>query len=137
MLQENLKTLRKLKGMTQEEMADRLHVVRQTISKWEKGLSVPDADMLTRIAELFEVSVSDLLGDIISNAEDRNTVVEQLSRINEQLAIKNRRSKKIWQIVLAVVLALIIGTGIAILCLSVDSNNIDTAITESTEIIYP
>ena len=137
MLQENLKTLRKLKGMTQEEMADRLHVVRQTISKWEKGLSVPDADMLTRIAELFEVSVSDLLGDIISNAEDRNTVVEQLSRINEQLAIKNRRSKKIWQIVLAVVLALIIGTGIAILFLSVDSNNIDTAITESTEIIYP
>ncbi len=137
MLQENLKTLRKSKGMTQEEMADRLHVVRQTISKWEKGLSVPDADILTRIAELFEVSVSDLLGDITSNAEDRNTVVEQLSRINEQLAIKNRQAKKIWQIVLSVVLALIISTGIAILCLTVDWNNIDSTITESTEIIAP
>ena len=62
MFSDNLKTLRRQKGMSQEILAQRLNVVRQTISKWEKGLSVPDAEMLTRIAELFEVSVSDLLG---------------------------------------------------------------------------
>ena len=62
MLGENLKALRKQKGMSQEVMAQQLNVVRQTVSKWEQGLSVPDAKMLTRIAELFEVPVSSLLG---------------------------------------------------------------------------
>ena len=50
MFQDNLKTLRKKKGMTQKELAARLNVVRQTISKWEKGLSVPDAGMVIQIA---------------------------------------------------------------------------------------
>ena len=63
MLNENLKQLRKSKGLSQEELAIRLNVVRQTISKWEKGLSVPDADMLIKIADIFEVSVSELLGE--------------------------------------------------------------------------
>ena len=61
MFGENLKTLRKQKGFSQEELAARLHVVRQTVSKWEKGLSVPDADTLIRLAEVLEVSVSELL----------------------------------------------------------------------------
>ena len=52
MFSENLKTLRKQKGFSQEELASRLHVVRQTISKWEKNLSVPDADTLIRLAEM-------------------------------------------------------------------------------------
>lgn len=50
MFQENLKTYRKAKGLTQEDLAVRLHVVRQTISKWEKGLSVPDAALLVRLS---------------------------------------------------------------------------------------
>ena len=62
MFSENLKTLRKQKGFTQEELAARLNVVRQTVSKWEKGLSVPDAELLTRLAEVLEVPVSTLLG---------------------------------------------------------------------------
>ena len=62
MFSENLKAYRKAKGLTQEELAVRLHVVRQTVSKWEKGLSVPDADLLVRLAEVLEVSVSQLLG---------------------------------------------------------------------------
>ena len=88
MLNENLKTLRKVKGLTQEELAIRLNVVQQTISKWEKGLSVPDADMLIRIAEILETSVGELLGAKIVDEDDTNHVAEQLSRINEQLAIK-------------------------------------------------
>ena len=107
MFGENLKTLRKQKGFSQEELATRLHVVRQTISKWEKNLSVPDADTLSRLAEILEVSVSELLGAKIENENTASDVAEQLSRINEQLAIKNRRSRRIWKIV-AIILAAII-----------------------------
>ena len=99
MFQDNLKTLRKNKGYTQEELASRLKVVRQTVSKWEKGLSVPDAEMLLKIAEEFEVSVSGLLGAKIEDEQSKSDVAEQLARINEQLAIKNRRAKRIWKVV--------------------------------------
>jgi transcriptional regulator with XRE-family HTH domain len=88
-------------------LATRLHVVRQTISKWEKNLSVPDADTLIRLAETLEVSVSELLGAKIENENTASDVAEQLSRINEQLAIKNRRSRRIWKIV-AIILAAIV-----------------------------
>ena len=49
MLNENIKTIRKSKGLSQEELAVKLHVVRQTISKWEQGLSVPDASGLSSL----------------------------------------------------------------------------------------
>lgn len=108
MFNENLRTIRKAKGLSQEELAIRLSVVRQTVSKWEKGLSVPDADMLIRIAEVFETSVSELLGAKISSEADTNNIAEQLSRINEQLAIKNRRAKLIWKVVLGIIIATIV-----------------------------
>lgn len=108
MFGENLKTLRKQKGFSQEELATRLHVVRQTISKWEKNLSVPDADTLIRLAEILEVSVSELLGAKIENENTASDVAEQLSRINEQLAIKNRRSRRIWKIVAIILTAIIL-----------------------------
>ena len=63
MLSENIKEYRKQKGYTQETLAQALNVVRQTVSKWEKGYSVPDADMLEKLADILEVSVSDLLGE--------------------------------------------------------------------------
>ena len=62
MLSENIKTLRKARGLSQQELAERLHMVRQTVSKWEQGLSVPDAAMLVQLAECLEVSVEELLG---------------------------------------------------------------------------
>ena len=62
MLSERIKTLRKKKGMSQEELALKVHVVRQTISKWENALSVPDADELIHLAKALEVSVNSLLG---------------------------------------------------------------------------
>lgn len=106
MFSENLKALRKRKGFSQEELAAKLHVVRQTISKWEKNISVPDADALVRLADILEVTVTELLGAKIDNTADANSVAEQLSRINEQLAIKNRRSRRIWKAI-GIVLALI------------------------------
>lgn len=99
MFNENLKTLRKQKGFTQEELAIRVSVVRQTVSKWEKGLSVPDADALQRIAEVLDVGVNELLGADFTQNADNNEVAQQLARINEQLAIKNRRWNLFWKIV--------------------------------------
>ncbi|MBQ6873220.1 MAG: helix-turn-helix transcriptional regulator [Clostridia bacterium] len=107
MLNENIKALRKTKGLTQDELAIRLNVVRQTISKWEKGLSVPDAEMLQKIAEVFEVNVSQLLGSPINQNENVDIIAEQLSRINEQLVVKNNRSRKIWKTI-GIILAIII-----------------------------
>ena len=99
MFSENLKAIRKAKGYTQEELAIKIHVVRQTVSKWEKGLSVPDADVLTKIADVLEVSVSELLGAEIKEEINRNEVAEQLAKVNEQLTIKNKRIKLIWKII--------------------------------------
>ena len=69
MLCENIKAIRKSKGLSQEELAIKLNVVRQTISKWEQGLSVPDADMLISLSEAFETPVSTLLGEPVTAAK--------------------------------------------------------------------
>ena len=118
MFAENLKTLRKTKGLSQEELAIRMNIVRQTVSKWEKGLSVPDADFLIRLAEIFEVSVSELLGASIGDEVKIDRIADQLSRINEQLAIKNRRARRIWKVIIIVgIILFIIFTVLPILLL--------------------
>ena len=89
-------------------------------------MSVPDADTLIRLAEILEVSVSELLGTKIENENVASDVAEQLSRINEQLAIKNRRSRRIWKIV-AIILAVIVLVNIFIaVCFSVPDLNSNT-----------
>lgn len=103
MLKENLKTLRKQKGMSQEILAQQLNVVRQTISKWEKGLSVPDADMLIRIADLFDTSVSELLGNKIEQKENVSEIAVQLALLNEQLAQKAKIRKRIIAVITIIV----------------------------------
>ena len=109
MLGENIKYHRQNKGYTQEAVANHLHVTRQTISKWEKNYSVPDADLLVKMAEMFEIETSSLLGPETAaddhKAEDRkDAYAEQLARIAEQMAVKNRMSKRIWKTVGIVVL---------------------------------
>ena len=99
--------MRKAKGYTQEELAIKLNVTRQTISKWEKGLSVPDVDFLFKIADVLETNVGTLLGGAIMDEVNKDTVAEQLAKISEQLAIKNRRSKRIWKIVGIVLLTIL------------------------------
>ena len=91
MLNENIKKLRKSKGLSQEELAIKLNVVRQTISKWENGLSVPDSSMLIALADELDTSVSVLLGDSITEPvqDDIKTISEKLEVINLQLAKKN------------------------------------------------
>jgi len=108
MLKENIKTLRTAKGLSQEELAEKLNVVRQTISKWEKGLSVPDAEQLIQMAECFEVSVGELLGCEIDAAERANAeeIAERLEKIKADLAKKNRKSRRALRIVSLVLLIL-------------------------------
>lgn len=134
MFNENLKAMRKAKGLSQEELAIKINVVRQTISKWEKGLSVPDAEMLIRIADVFEVSVSELLGARVDGEKDINIVAEQLSRINEQLAIKNRRSSRIWKTIAIVIAALV---AFNIFLFAISAVNVAKLITTETETVLP
>ena len=108
MFNETLKTMRKAKGYTQEELAIKLNVVRQTVSKWEKGLSVPDADVLSKIADILETKVSILLGGTIPDEDNKDVIAEQLSKISEQMSIKNKRSKIIWKIVGIILLSILV-----------------------------
>lgn len=123
MFGENLKAMRKAKGYTQEELAIKINVVRQTVSKWEKGLSVPDADVLSQIAEVLDTKVSVLLGGTIMEEADKDAVAEQLAKISEQLAIKNRRSKAIWKAIGMIVLAIMILNILAITLFRVNTSN--------------
>ena len=134
MFSENLKSMRKAKGYTQEEVAIKLNVVRQTVSKWEKGLSVPDADVLIKLAEVLDTKVSILLGDSIADEKDKNAVAEQLAKISEQLAIKNRRNKRIWKtigiILLVIVVFNILGVIIFMTVAPISSDVDNSVITE-------
>ena len=97
MLNENIKAIRKSKGLSQQELAVKLNVVRQTVSKWEQGLSVPDSDMLISISEVLETPVSMLLGENIveSDADDLNAISAKLEVINLQLAQRKTTRRKI------------------------------------------
>ena len=114
MLNENLKAIRKSKGLSQEELAVKLNVVRQTVSKWEQGLSVPDADMLIMISETLETPVNVLLGETITEqkADDLKVISEKLEVINLQLAQRKQSQRKAlhWMfIVMSIAIILIAG----------------------------
>lgn len=96
MLKDNLKTLRKNKGLSQEELSVKLNVVRQTVSKWEQGLSVPDAELLISISDVFDTPVSIILGENIDEKEnnDLKVISEKLEVINEQLSMKQKQKRK-------------------------------------------
>ena len=106
MFADNLKILRRARGLSQEELAGRLHVTRQTISKWENALSVPDAELLLRLAEELEVPVSRLLGGPVETEEAPDQVAARLAELNRLLAERNRRSRRIWRVVAGVLIGL-------------------------------
>lgn len=101
MLSENIKTIRKNKGLSQEELAVKLNVVRQTVSKWEQGRSVPDADMLIGLSEVLETPMSVLLGETVTEAkaDDMKKIAEKLEVINLQLARRKDVNRKILHVV--------------------------------------
>lgn len=95
MLSENIKTIRKSKGLSQQELAVKLNVVRQTVSKWEQGLSVPDSDLLIALSEALETPVSTLLGENVAEADTDTVKVlsEKLEIINLQFARRTAMRK--------------------------------------------
>lgn len=116
MLGENIAALRKKAGMTQQSLADALYVTRQTISKWEKNLSVPDADVLVRLADALDTTVQSLLGQAEEATAAPSDVAAALSRINDQLAIQNRRRARVWKVI-AWLLAVFVAFNVLLLVL--------------------
>ena len=116
MLNENIKRLRKSKGLSQEELAIKLNVVRQTISKWENGLSVPDSSMLISLANELDTSVGTLLGESVSEStsDDLKIISEKLEVINFQLAKKSMAKVKTVRGVLIAMCTLIVMIFIAL-----------------------
>ena len=112
MLSENIKTIRKAKGLSQEELAVKLNVVRQTISKWEQGLSVPDSELLLALSEALETPVSTLLGEGVAEpeADDLKAISQKLEVINLQLSKRQQSRRKIahWFFISMAVLIVII-----------------------------
>ena len=112
MLHENIKRLRTAKGLSQEELAAKLNVVRQTVSKWEKGLSVPDSNLLIRLAEELDTTVNTLLGEPISpeTPTELQTIATKLEHLNEQLAKYRENRRRSWRIlwIAAVVVAALV-----------------------------
>ncbi len=102
MLGDTISALRKQQGLSQQALADRIYVVRQTISKWEKNLSVPDADALTRLADALNTTVETLLGAPPAREDAPaapSDIAQALSSINDQLVIQNRRRARIWKVI--------------------------------------
>lgn len=97
MLNENIKAIRKSKGLSQQELAVKLNVVRQTVSKWEQGLSVPDSDLLIALSDALETPVSTLLGETVAESEvdTVKALSEKLEIINLQFARRKAMQKAI------------------------------------------
>ena len=110
MLNENIRALRKSKGLSQQELAIKLNVVRQTISKWEQGLSVPDSEMLISLSEVLETPVSKLLGETVAETEADNikAISEKLEVINLQLAQRKTTRRKVIRWLLISLCAIIV-----------------------------
>ena len=110
MLNENIKAIRKSKGLSQQELAVKLNIVRQTVSKWEQGLSVPDSDMLISLSEALETPVSTLLGETVIETEvdTLKAISEKLEVINLQLARRKTMRRKIIHCSLITLCAIIV-----------------------------
>lgn len=119
MLSENIKTARKSKGLSQEELAVKLNVVRQTISKWEQGLSVPDSDMLIALSDALATPVSALLGEfaVRAEADDLKAIAEKLEIINLQLSRQKaaRRKTLRWLLIALCAVTVIIAAALVLL----------------------
>ena len=135
MLKENIKSIRKSRGLSQEELAIKLNVVRQTISKWEQGLSVPDSEMLISISEVLETPVSTLLGENISESkvDDLKAISEKLEIINLQLLQSKNANRKMIHWILISLCAIIIIIFVSLILLNSpylnwDYNNPENAV---------
>lgn len=120
MLGDNIKTLRTKNGLSQEELAIKLNVVRQTISKWEKNISVPDSSMLIMLAEELDTTVSTLLDESVAEptTNELKAISEKLEVINLQLAKRSARKLKAIRFIFTAICAIILATFFILLCIN-------------------
>ena len=92
---------RKQKGLSQEELANRLNVSRQTISKWEVGDSTPDMEKLIAISDLFEISLDELVMDKVpTQMRETSSKSEIASELKEKISTdeNKKKTKKVFKI---------------------------------------
>ena len=137
MLGDNIKNIRKTKGLSQEELAIKLNVVRQTVSKWEKGISIPDSELLIRIAEELETPVNVLLDETRQSDEESELKIlaNKLEIVNQQIAKQNETRRKMWRTLC--IAACVAAVCILLWCLIqyVSMQSLNSAINASTAII--
>ena len=95
---EKLLTLRKAKGITQEQLAEKLDVTRQSISKWESGQSVPELEKIVALSTVFDVSTDCLLKS--SEIDDLSVKTEMLEKQQQQMLVREQRQRQIWACIL-------------------------------------
>lgn len=114
MLKDTIKKLRTEQGLSQDELAERVHVVRQTVSKWERGTSVPDADSLVALARALGVSAAELLGESAMVEKKPDDLAWETSLLDERIASESQRLDRLvralkWTLVGAAVMVLVFG----------------------------
>ncbi len=114
MLKDTIKKLRTGQGLSQDELAERVHVVRQTVSKWERGTSVPDADSLVALARALGVSAAELLGESAMVEKKPDDLAWETSLLDERIASESQRLDRLvralkWALVGAAVMVLVFG----------------------------
>lgn len=114
MLKDTIKKLRTEQGLSQDELAERVHVVRQTVSKWERGTSVPDADSLVALARALGVSAAELLGESAMVEKKPDDLAWETSLLDERIASESQRLDRLvralkWALVGAAVMVLVFG----------------------------
>lgn len=105
-----LYNLRKQKGLSQEELANRLNVSRQTISKWEVGDSTPDMEKLIAISDMFDISLDELVMDKVPARKDeslsKSEIVGELK--DKILSDESKKRTKKWVKIAAIILGVIV-----------------------------
>lgn len=114
MLKDTIKKLRIEQGLSQDELAERVHVVRQTVSKWERGTSVPDADSLMALAQALGVSAAELLGESAMAEKEQSDLAWETSLLDERVTSESQRLDRLvrslkWALVGAAAMALVLG----------------------------
>lgn len=116
MLSEKIYTLRKKSGLSQEQLAEKLNVSRQAVSKWESGISMPESEKLILLSEFFGVSVDDLIKDKSKKTNYNTKTKDYTTIIGIMLSIAGVIGMLIWEI------------------LSITSSNVSQQISESSAI---
>lgn len=85
---EKLENLRKSKGMSQEVLAQKLNVTRQTVSKWELDQTTPDMNKLIEISKIFEISLDELVNNIETSNSDNTYKESSIEKNNKKISIR-------------------------------------------------